>query len=308
MKKTAYLISALLISLLIFCTPALAGAATEPYYDASLARVVDEANLLSTSEEKELAAYIAEITQEYGVDLVILTNNSLNGKSAMEFSDDYYDYNGYGVGDTRDGMLFLLSMNTRDYWTSTTGNCINRFSDADIQALGDTVLPSLKSGNYYTAFSDYIYAVENRLRYTADANGNAGDYSSGNGYIYDNGNDNGNDIGGIYDNGGSSPAVPSDCFRLAAEKLPGILIAALIISAVIILGLRSKMKPVKLHNYAGEYVDANSFTLTNQNDTYLFTTTTRKRVQKQSTTSGGGGSSTHVGSSGTSHGGGGGKF
>ena len=52
------------------------------------------------------------------MDLVVVTANTLGGKSPMEYADDYYDYNGY----TDDGALLLVSMEDRDWWISTKGS------------------------------------------------------------------------------------------------------------------------------------------------------------------------------------------
>ena len=39
-----------------------------------------------------------------------MTAGSLNGKTATKYADDYFDYNGYGLGNEKDGILLLISM------------------------------------------------------------------------------------------------------------------------------------------------------------------------------------------------------
>ncbi len=39
--------------------------------------------------------------------------------SVMEAADDFYDYNGYGQGPDRDGLILYVCMDTRDIWIST---------------------------------------------------------------------------------------------------------------------------------------------------------------------------------------------
>ena len=63
-------------------------------------RLVDGADLLTDSEETALRDKLDEISERQQVDLVIVTTDSLEGKSPMEFADDFYDYNGYGFGDS----------------------------------------------------------------------------------------------------------------------------------------------------------------------------------------------------------------
>ena len=37
--------------------------------------------------------------------LAVVTVNSLEGKTAEAYADDYYDYNGYGYGENDDGLF-----------------------------------------------------------------------------------------------------------------------------------------------------------------------------------------------------------
>ena len=83
---------------------------------------VDDANLLEDTEEAELEQILEEISMRQNCDVVIVTVDSLDGKSAMEYADDYFDYNGYGYGAEKDGILFLIAMEDRDWWISTHGS------------------------------------------------------------------------------------------------------------------------------------------------------------------------------------------
>ena len=77
-------------------------------FAANYSRIVDEADLLSYDQEQELEAYIDEVSEKHKFDLVIVTVNSLNGKTSTEFADDFYDYNDYGFGKDKDGALLLI--------------------------------------------------------------------------------------------------------------------------------------------------------------------------------------------------------
>ena len=69
--------------------------------------------------------------------------------------------------------------------------------------------------------------------------------------------------------------------------------------------MKSKLKSVRFQAAAGSYVKANSLSVTESRDLYLYTHTDRRERPKNNDS---GGSSTHISSSGSSHGGGGGKF
>ena len=95
-------------------------------------RVVDDADLLSAGEETALREKLGEICARQKMDIVIVTAKTLNGATPASYADDTYDYNGYGYGNNRDGLLLLISMEDRDWYISTTGYGITAFTDAGI--------------------------------------------------------------------------------------------------------------------------------------------------------------------------------
>ena len=94
--------------------------------------IVDDAGLLTEDEITVLDAFAARLVNDYGMDVVILTVESLEGKSSEAFADDYFDDNGYGYGENASGVLLLLSMEYRDWAISTSGDCIRIFSDRQL--------------------------------------------------------------------------------------------------------------------------------------------------------------------------------
>ena len=82
-------------------------------------RLVDEAELLIDDEESSLADKLDTVSDKWQCDVAIVTVDSLGNKTATEFADDYFDYNGYGYGDNNDGIMLVISMENRD-WAITT--------------------------------------------------------------------------------------------------------------------------------------------------------------------------------------------
>ena len=76
-------------------------------------RLVDEADLLTDTQYNDLQSLLEEVSNRQRLDVVIVTVNSLGGKSPMQFADDYYDSHNYGFGADRDGVLLLVSMEDR---------------------------------------------------------------------------------------------------------------------------------------------------------------------------------------------------
>lgn len=113
--------------------------------------LVDEANLLTTTEAASLEKELEEISNRQGVDVVVVTMNSTNGQDVMDVADDYYDYGGY----RDDGILLLISMEERDWWISTAGYGITAVTDARLEYMADSFLPYLSDGEYAQAFREY---------------------------------------------------------------------------------------------------------------------------------------------------------
>ena len=118
-------------------------------------RVVDMAELLSDSEKTALLSKLDEISERQQADIVVVTADTLDKKTPMEYADDFYDYNGYGFGENNDGVLLLVSMEDRDWYISTCGYGITAITDAGIEYISDKFLSDLSDGNYAEAFSTY---------------------------------------------------------------------------------------------------------------------------------------------------------
>lgn len=127
---------------------------------ASAPRLVDNAALLSDDEETMLLARLDAVSEQYRMDVVIVTTNSTNGKSPMAYADDFYDDNGYGFGAAYDGVLLLISMEDRDWWISTCGAAIDAFDGATIDRIGEKMLDDLSVGWYADAFETFVDECE----------------------------------------------------------------------------------------------------------------------------------------------------
>ena len=111
--------------------------------------LVDDAGLLTTEESTALLEKLEEISQRQQNEVAIVTVNSLDGKTAQAYADDYYDYNGYGYGENDDGILLLISMGERKWAISTYGYChLTAFTDAGISYISNEFQMKLSSGKY----------------------------------------------------------------------------------------------------------------------------------------------------------------
>lgn len=241
--------------------------------------VKDFLNYLKEDEAVKLQTEIDKVKADHGLDVVVVITDDTEGKSSMAYADDYYDYNGYGVGDDYSGLLMLVNMKEREVWISTTGKAIDIFTDSRISTMVDHVTKYLSDGKYYDACRTFIGDVVNY----------------------------------------ATKGVPSGQYReelktvgsrsyfdkvLDMMKSFPVYIIAFIFSivATIIASLSSKGK-VTINS--STYEGGGSFVLSGSRDDYIREFTTRTKIESSSS---GGRSSTHSGSSGRSHGGGGGRF
>lgn len=237
---------------------------------ADINSVVDYANLLSSEEEQQLRGDLASFKEKYNMDTVIVTSNDLDGKSQMDYADDYFDYNGYGVGEDKSGVLLLIDMDDRKVWISTSGEAIKYFTDSRIDNIVDDVTAQLKNADYFEGCNEFI----SDINYYAEEGIPVGQYTY------------------------------SEAERTQKVIFIG-LGAGLIVASVVSFLVVNSYKNSKSISTAN-YVDHNSIVFTRKKDRFISTYTSKTKIERNNNSSGG--SSTHTSSSGNTHGGGGGSF
>lgn len=234
-------------------------------------RLVDQADLLTDTQENSLQKELDDISEKLDFDVAIVTVDSTGSRTPQAFADDYYDYNGFGMGANADGVLLLVSMAERDWHISTAGFGIAAFTDAGLDYISDIFVPYMSDGDYMKAFETYADLCDQFV--TQAKNGRA----------YDNGN---------------MPKAPFDLVKYGGIALIGGGIIALLIVEV----MRRSLQSVRPQRSAGNYIKNGSMHITASEDRFLYANVSKRARPKSS------GSSTHRSSSGRSHGGRGGKF
>jgi uncharacterized protein len=246
--------------------------------------VKDYLNYITDSEKIELQKSIDSVVKDNNLEAVIVITNNTEGKSSMNFADDFYDNNGYGVGSDHSGILMLINMEKREIWISTTGVAIDIFTDSRISDMTNNVTGELSKTEYYEACKTFIKDVKNYVSVGIPQGQQRVEHAT--------------DISIIY----TEPTYFQKVFKLI--KFFPIYIGALIISiiATIVASLSSKGKSTT----NSQTYEGGSFVLSDTKDDFIREATTMVKIESNSNK--GSQSSTHSGSSGTSHGGGGGKF
>ncbi|QNM06733.1 TPM domain-containing protein [Qiania dongpingensis] len=126
-------------------------------FDSQQQKIYDQADLLTEDEEAELQELLVASAQVLEQDLVIVTIQDNEGKSAKEFSDSFYEEHGFGYDKTSgDGVLLLLDMDGREIYISTAGQAVSYYDDAAVEKTLDRLVPLMQQENYAEVCREFI--------------------------------------------------------------------------------------------------------------------------------------------------------
>lgn len=132
-------------------------------YSSLEEKVFDDADLLTEQEEQRLQEDIVKLAEKMSLDIVVVTTDDAQGKSAQAYADDFYDDHHFGYEqDDGSGILFLIDMDNREFYISTAGQAIAEFTDWEMEEIlyGDEIYPYLADGQYYQACRGFLSCVE----------------------------------------------------------------------------------------------------------------------------------------------------
>lgn len=267
----------------VFCVAVLSVSAfsLQPVYAAAEdSKVVDDADLLSYDEEQEIQSMLDEFAEESGWTLFAVTTDDANGMTSEEYADDYVDQNAF----EENGVCFLIDMDNREIYMSTTGSAIRILTDHRIDSIMDDSYEYAGDGEYAKCFETMIRETEDSFHEGIES----GQYN------YD------RDTGEI-------SKAPN---RLTVWDMLISLIAAAAAGGAVVAVIAGKYR-LKFGGWQYDFKSNSRLDLTNKTDRLVNTFRTAHHIQRDS--GGGSGSSgscstTHHSSGGGTHGGGGHKF
>ena len=240
-------------------------------------RMVDMADVLSSSEEAELRTKLNELSERGGIDVSVVTVYDLMGKTLEEYANDFYDYNWYGMGAGVNGIILVVRINDGgtyskgNSWISTTGTGVTAFNGDGIQFIGKQITPELKKEEYYAAFTEFVtWSDDFVTQYNTK-----GAYTSNN--------------------------MPEGDFQFGKFILISLVIG-LVVAFIVTASMKKKLKTVSFKAGASDYMKPGTLNITSANDVFLYTNVVKREKPKSDSSSG---SSSSSSSSGRSHGGGG---
>lgn len=268
--------------------------------------VVDSAGLFTESQKTAIEAKVEETISVTGVDIVIVTTNDTQGKTSEAYSDDYFDYNGYGLGEERNGILLLINMGDREIHISLRGSGTNFFSDTNIENALDFMSPYASKGQYEKAVEYFLMDVQGLYNASINPDDGNNEYYGYGQYTE------------VYPNDQEAVVSPEPEKETQPPDTTSVIIAAIVVGliagGIVCLLVASKYK-MKLGGYQYPFRAKSSVHMTLMTDTLVDRHVTQQRISDDNDhhnnndrPSGGGGSrikvsigSSHVSSSGASH-------
>lgn len=268
-----------LVLAVFVCFVSVIPAFAEDGFIGSMYRVIDNADVITTEEWREVMSKIDEIRERQKFDIVIMTTRELHGYTLEDYADYVYGYNDYGYGDNLDGVLLLIDMEARDWYITTSGYGTTAFTKAGIQYIGEQMTPYLSGEDYVGAFNIYAEKCDEFITLAR----------------------NGTPYGLEQDTAASGEEAEEADEPLSLVWIPISIAIGVVVAIIVVKGMKSNLKSVRKKKEANSYVRNGSMVVNENYDTFLYSQVTKTEIQKQNNS----GSNTHTSSSGNTHGGGG---
>ena len=130
----------------------------EPYHDPDAPRVRDDADIFSDEDEADLTELLLRVREETGKDVVVYTDTSDYGLGHYICSADYFEFNGYGTGEQREGFCLYVCMDpdNRGWWTAVHGpDSRALYTEEYANEIDDELYGFMASGDYAYGVMDW---------------------------------------------------------------------------------------------------------------------------------------------------------
>ena len=145
MRRILCFFASAVICAVMLCVPSFAA-------EKASAWVVDDANAFSGSDEKTILQAATEAADATGFNIVVFTSDNVGSDKSDSAVTDFADLKYESLcGMNTDGILLFINFDNKYDRISTSGVCINYFSDARIDRIFDDIWDDLVDGNYAQA-------------------------------------------------------------------------------------------------------------------------------------------------------------
>lgn len=147
-NKTAHLFTSWLLASFIFLAilvSAIAPAFAAPSQDMM---VVDNGEMLSDQEEREISEMLYSINRQTGIEYLVYTIKSLNGEDIETCANRLFRTAGLGDKEKDNGLLLLISYDDRKFRLEVGYGLEGDIPDTQAANIINTMTPYFKEGNY----------------------------------------------------------------------------------------------------------------------------------------------------------------
>lgn len=128
--------------------------------------VIDDAGILSDSEEKSLSELCQKASEKCQLDIVIITMNKNLDYTPMDtylrsVLEKQYGY--YGTGSNCEAVVYGIDMTSRADRIVTSGRARSSISQTKLDNIREKAENELASGDYYNGCRKYIKGIERQL-------------------------------------------------------------------------------------------------------------------------------------------------
>ena len=123
--------------------------------------MVDEVYALSAEQATALTQKANAISEKYGIDVVVLAADGRTLLADQDYTDAFYRYNGYGLGEKFDGVM--LSLFNKAYM-HVEGKAADKLTDTNVQRLIEGANDAFVSGDYYKAADRWLDYLDKTLK------------------------------------------------------------------------------------------------------------------------------------------------
>lgn len=135
-------------------------------------RIFDDADLFSSDEEDKLDKKMKQIMKSEKTDIVIVTTNNTEGKTAEEYAENFYRTQGFGYDkEMGTGVVLLIDMQNRKIQISGCGDGKKYINNNVGSKIYKSIKKECTDGKYYSASSMFLNKVKSYMNQPASIPG-----------------------------------------------------------------------------------------------------------------------------------------
>lgn len=121
-------------------------------------QIYDEADILTSSEEKALSNKLQNESKKHNMDIIICTINSCGSYDLDDYTAIFWDENNFA----KDGVILIINMDpsAREILLQKHGKCLEYIPYERAQYITDGMVPEMKAGKYYDGIIECIDKVD----------------------------------------------------------------------------------------------------------------------------------------------------